>query len=56
MTKLEMVIVAISDDEELLEAFVAGIQAILNNPPKGIMIDQLESRYRFMEEIETKKH
>ena len=49
--KLEMIIVAESDDPVMLEAFVAGIQGVLRTvPSRGIRVDQLESKYRIYED------
>jgi len=51
MMKLEMIIVAESDDPVMLEAFVAGIQGVLRTvPSRGIRVDQLESKYRIYED------
>lgn len=48
MNKLEMIIIATSEDIEKLDAFIEGLHTILKNPPEGIFVEPLETKHRIL--------
>lgn len=52
--KVEIILVARSDNSKQLEDFTAALLTIFNTTPKGIEVDKVESKFRFMDESTQK--
>jgi hypothetical protein len=55
LTKLEYMVVASGDEKDMV-AFAAALSAILKDPPSGVDVDPVATKFRFLDVAAARTH